>query len=199
MANQRNQSTQQRAGNGEDFTPMPPQESGSEVLDRAKQTANTLMDHAKTTAGEAYDRVADRTVSSIEEQKAGMSGGLRTFAGSVRNMGNELGQTGDNSPITKYSSQYAQTAANKLEQVADYFNNRDLRAIGRDVENYARRNPAVFVGAAFALGLVAARFLKSTPRGRSVIDHTFSTDVDHQLPKAEGTPLRSSSKPGNVI
>jgi hypothetical protein len=35
--------------------------------------------------------------------------------------------------------------------------------MARDLEGFARRNPALFFGAAFGLGLLAARFLKSTP------------------------------------
>jgi hypothetical protein len=33
-----------------------------------------------------------------------------------------------------------------------------------DVEDFARREPAVFIGGAIAIGLVAARFLKSSRR-----------------------------------
>ena len=36
-----------------------------------------------------------------------------------------------------------------------------------DAENWARRNPALVLGGAFALGLLASRFLKSGMGGRS--------------------------------
>jgi len=192
MANQRSESTQKGTGNGEDFTPMPQGEQG-DVMNRAKNTANTLLDHAKNTAGEAYDRVAEKAVSSVEQQKAGVTGGIRTLAQSVRRVGDELNQGGEKTPVTEYSARYAQTAAGKLEQVADYFNNRDLRTIGRDVESYARRNPAVFLGAAFGLGLLAARFFKSSPMP-SLTSQRFSADVDHQLPSADASPARKSTQ-----
>ena len=35
--------------------------------------------------------------------------------------------------------------------------------MARDAESYARRNPAVFLGSAFVLGILAARFFKSSP------------------------------------
>jgi hypothetical protein len=38
----------------------------------------------------------------------------------------------------------------------------DGRTIARDVENLARRQPALVFAGAFAIGLVAARFLKSS-------------------------------------
>ena len=189
MANQRNE-TQQRTGNGEDFTPMPQGEQG-DFMNRTKSTADNLLDHAKTTAGEAYDRVAEKTVSTIEDRKAGVTGGIRTLAQSVRRVGDDLGKTGEKTPVSEYSARYAKTAAGKLEQVADYFNNRDLRAIGRDVESFARRNPAIFLGAAFGLGLLAARFFKSSPTP-SLTSQTFSADVDHQLPEGDVQGTRRS-------
>ena len=39
---------------------------------------------------------------------------------------------------------------------------KDVQAIVRDVERYAREQPALFLGGAFVLGLLGARFLKST-------------------------------------
>jgi hypothetical protein len=35
----------------------------------------------------------------------------------------------------------------------------------RDAENYARREPLIFLGAAFAVGFIAARFLKASSPG----------------------------------
>jgi len=35
--------------------------------------------------------------------------------------------------------------------------------MARDLESFARRNPALFIGAAFGVGFLVARFLKSTP------------------------------------
>jgi len=34
----------------------------------------------------------------------------------------------------------------------------------RDARNLARRQPALFIGGSFAVGLLAARFVKSSPR-----------------------------------
>ena len=42
---------------------------------------------------------------------------------------------------------------------------RDLTELMDDVNRFARRQPALFVGAAFAAGALAARFLKSSPDG----------------------------------
>jgi hypothetical protein len=194
MANQINEQTPKDRANGRDFTPMPTSDMGDSgaVLDKAKETASTFLDQAKTTASEAYDTVAERATSSIEEHKAGVTGGLRSVAESVRKVGENLNQAGEKTPVADYSARYAQTAAGKLEQVAGYFDNRDLRAITRDVENYARRNPALFIGGAFVVGVLAARFLKSSPTP-SLTTGAFATDVDHQLPET-ATSSRGSGE-----
>jgi ElaB/YqjD/DUF883 family membrane-anchored ribosome-binding protein len=193
MANQINESAKQDRPNGRDLNTMPHSDTGNgvDVFGRAKETAQSFLDQAKSTAGEAYDKVAEKTVSTIEERKAGVTGGLRTVADSVRKVGSDLSQAKEKSPVTEYSGRYAQTAAGKLEQVAGYFENRDLRAITRDVESYARRNPAVFIGTAFAIGFLAARFLKSSPVP-SLATGQFATDVDHQLPET-GTASKQSA------
>ena len=67
------------------------------------------------------------------------------------------------SGLAEAAAKYTNTAAQKLEDVAGYFETRNVREMARDLEGFARRNPAVFLGAAFGLGFLAARFLKSTP------------------------------------
>jgi hypothetical protein len=58
----------------------------------------------------------------------------------------------------------AEKAANRVERWADYVQNTDSREMANRVENFARREPGLFLGGAFALGLLGARFLKSSRR-----------------------------------
>jgi hypothetical protein len=50
--------------------------------------------------------------------------------------------------------------------VANYFEQKDVRAMYHDVENFARRNPAVFIGSAVLAGFGIARFMKSSAERR---------------------------------
>jgi len=194
MANLTDQQKNDRA-NGKDKNVMPgaftDQGGAGGALDQAKDTANTLLSQAKTTAGDAYNTVAEKATTTIEEKKAGFTGSLTSVADSIRQVGDNLGNTADQNSVTQYSSQYARTAADKLESAARYFEARDLRAIARDAEDYARRNPAVFIGTAFALGVLAARFFKSSPTpsiGQGAIT------PDHQL-AAGAMAAGSESRP----
>jgi hypothetical protein len=59
----------------------------------------------------------------------------------------------------------ADSLGRQIDKAADYLRDSDGRTIARDIESLARRQPALVFAGAFALGLVAARFLKSSEPG----------------------------------
>ena len=135
---------------------------GTSSTGAATATARTLVDQAKETAGQAYDAVTDKAATKLNEQKSTLSDGLSTVAESVRQVGENLGSSRTDSGLAEAAAKYTNTAAQKLEDVAGYFETRNVREMARDLEGFARRNPAMFLGAAFGLGFLAARFLKSS-------------------------------------
>ena len=110
----------------------------SGMVDRARQTAAAQLTTQKTRAAEALGSVA---------------AALRQSSQPLR----------ENNQLTL--GDYAGKAADQLEQFSTRFRERDLTELMDDVNRFARRQPALFVGAAFAVGALAARFLKSSPGG----------------------------------
>ena len=53
-----------------------------------------------------------------------------------------------------------------MEDFSSYLRDHDMNDVVRDAESYARREPLVFLGAAFAAGFIAARFLKASSPNR---------------------------------
>jgi hypothetical protein len=130
------------------------------------QTGHGLVDQMRSSASDTFKTVKSNTTAKLEEQKSTLSTGLMTVADNIRQLGSNLSGAQANDPLTRIAADYSETAAQKLRSAADYFNSHDVETMYRDVEGLTRRNPAVFVGGAFALGFLAARFLKSTsPRG----------------------------------
>lgn len=123
--------------------------------------AKSLYDQAKETAGQAYEVAAEKATTKLEEQKTTLSTGLASVADSVRKVSENLNGPGAKDGISKYTAEYTDMAAQKIESVAKYFEQKDVREMYSDLEGFARKNPAVFIGGAFTLGLLAARFLKS--------------------------------------
>ncbi len=113
--------------------------------------------------GGIYSALTNRAATLAKDQKSELTAGINDAAGAVRRIGEVISNGEAENAIYEYASKYAETAARKLEDSARYFEDADLRTIASDVESFARQNPALFLGGAFAAGLLAARFLKSTP------------------------------------
>jgi hypothetical protein len=140
--------------------------SGGLNVDSAKETAKGLIDQAKSTAGQAYGVAAEKATTKIEEKKTDLASGLTTVADTIRQVSSTLKETDEQTGITDTAAKYSDSLAQQVEQISKYFERNDVRAMIGDVEDFARRNPAVFIGGAFALGLLAARFLKSSNPGQ---------------------------------
>lgn len=121
-------------------------------LDQAKDRAQQLM----TTAQE---RVADTVQSRLDAQRYRAADSLTTVATALRNTSQQFPAGGDG------MARYINQAADRVEDMAHYLHDRELGEIVDQVEDFARRQPAAFLGGAFALGVLGARFLKSSQRG----------------------------------
>jgi hypothetical protein len=141
--------------------------SGAQTTDKLGDVLGSMPDtkeilkQAKETAGQAYEKVSEQASSQIVTQKETLARGLSSVADGIKQMGASIRGTEDQTPIAGLTARYGDSLAQQVEQVANYLERKDLRELVRDVEIFARRNPAVFIGGAFALGIAAARFLKS--------------------------------------
>jgi hypothetical protein len=122
------------------------QEQATEVKEQVQQQAIAVK-----------DQITAQATDKVEAQKTAASESLSTVAQAFRQTGQQLGD-GDQAGLARYIDR----AADQVEQFASYLGDRDMRGIARDAEAFARREPALFLGGAFAVGLLAARFLKST-------------------------------------
>ena len=103
----------------------------------------------------------DTTYRSIDDQKTRASDTLGDLAGAVRGMTQPLREGGQ-----PQIADYVNKAADGIERWASQLRQRDLEDAMRAVEQFARRQPAMFLGIAFGAGLIAARFLKSSQDSR---------------------------------
>ena len=98
-------------------------------------------------------------------------------ASAIRETGKQLKGVG---PLADVAGQ----AADGVDKVAQFFEGKQVGDVFRDVERFARREPAIFIGAAFAVGLIGGRFLKTSARSRD--EH----DID-----IAGVPTQRMSQP----
>lgn len=128
-----------------------------QAKDAAKQAAEQVQQKAQEVAGQAQEQ-AKSAVATRKEQAVSQLGSV---AQAFRTTSNELrGQ--DNAMI----AQYAEKAADQVERISGYLQERDVDQLMNEAENFARRQPELFLGGAFILGLLVGRFIKSSGERR---------------------------------
>src|SRR5829696_5247772 len=108
------------------------------------------------------DKVRDGATSQLSTQKDRATDGIGSVAQAVRQSTQHLR---DNQHDT--IAQYVEQAANQLERFSTRLKEKDVSELLRDAQQLAKRRPAVFIGSAFAIGLLGARFLKSSRERQS--------------------------------
>ena len=138
------------------------QNTASVNTDRQQSSAQSIKGQANTIAGQAKEKA----VGVLDEQKSKVTDGLSSVAESLRQVGENLrgdgGAAEGQNAIAQTTARYGETLAEKIEDFSGYLENATLKDLTRDVEQFARRQPALFVGGAFLVGVMAARFLKTS-------------------------------------
>ncbi len=109
------------------------------------------------------DRVRRQVSYEMNTQKNLVTDALDSLADTVRRVGEPLHEA----PYSALGG-YTEDAAKRIERLAADLRRRDVRQLAREVGEFARRSPAVFVGAGLAAGLLAGRVLKSSRPGEDL-------------------------------
>jgi hypothetical protein len=109
------------------------QHLAGDVAGGAKKSAESKVVAGKDFAAEQLGTVADALRKTSKELRASDSG----------------------------ATDYVDMAASSVEKISNYLQTRTLSQLIGDVEGYARREPAMFLGGAFLAGVLGGRFLKS--------------------------------------
>jgi len=152
----------------------------SSFVETAKETAGHL-------ATEAKEQVTSRATSQLDSKKEKAADGLSSVANALRSTQGDLEEV----PLV---GDYAKRAADSVDQLSNYIQTRTLGQLVGDVEGFAKREPALFFGGAFALGMLAGRFLKSSPPKQ---DYTGNEGADMSR-SFQGTSTPSLSSYGTT-
>lgn len=156
------QQTDNAAGKTENQSGAQQKNDSREANDNKSENNQTGGQTIKQTGTEILGQVKERANGVLDEQKTNITSGLASVADSLRQVGDNLRSADEQNAVGKFTAQYGDEIARRIEDISDYIENADLKDIARDVERLARRQPALFIGGAFALGLLTARFLKSS-------------------------------------
>ncbi|CBS90087.1 hypothetical protein [Azospirillum lipoferum] len=146
---------QSTAGSSSTTANTPPGGRGS--VDDIKKSVNHAADDAMETGHETLGQAQGRIRSLLEQQTGRAADQLGGVANALHKAAEQLNQ--ENGGVV---ADYAVQAADRVERVADMLRDATVDDIVGEVEGFARRQPEVFIGAAFAVGFLAARFIKSS-------------------------------------
>jgi hypothetical protein len=125
----------------------------SAVSDAAQQAAERTRAQASRTAGE----VQEHAKAFLSEQKEAAA---EHIDGVVKVLHDAVDQLRQRSPGAV--TDYAERAVGGLDSVAHALREQDMRALVGQVEDFARRQPVLFLAGSVAVGFALARFLKSS-------------------------------------
>jgi ElaB/YqjD/DUF883 family membrane-anchored ribosome-binding protein len=161
---------------------MASSDTGSQSQETGGQQSSAV-EQAKSEAGRLTQAARSRTMSYLEERKSSLADNVGGMASAVRGAAEQFDEHG-NAAV----ADYIQRAADGLERLSDTLRNRDLSSLMGDAEEFARRQPAVFIGAGVAVGFVLARFLKSSSERREAERYGYRGGYDY----ARGSGAESS-------
>lgn len=145
-----------------------PQSAGSGgAIGATSGSSSNAQESVGAVTSEAIGQAKEKAGSVLEEQKTNLAAGITGVADSIRQVGEKLGGANEDSQVAALAGKYGETLAGQVEKFSSYIEDKEIRELIRDVEQFARRNPVLFVSGAFALGVVAARFLKSSSRNQT--------------------------------
>ncbi len=110
---------------------------------------------ATASVGHLAERAADVGIQKADRGREMAAEGIDKLAQSVRRLSTDM--EADQPQIAGA----AVTAADQAEKVAQYLRETDVRQIIGNVEETARRQPLIFLGGAFLLGMAVSRFVKA--------------------------------------
>jgi uncharacterized protein YjbJ (UPF0337 family) len=142
-------------------------EVASSAAETLKAQAEEVADQAREIASDAGEKVR----AAVANQKSAGAEYLSSIGNSMRRASFEFdGQL-------PQAGQYIRSAAEQVERLSEAVRNRELSQLVSDVQDFARKQPVAFFGAAALAGFAVVRFLKSAPESRGNVT-TFSPGSD---------------------
>ncbi|HEY8259338.1 MAG TPA: hypothetical protein VIG08_16895 [Gemmatimonadales bacterium] len=149
-------------------TVHPYQDASSDAVGLGEMAGNPPASDARAQLAEVKDRVVEHARTSIRQARDSAASSLtdsrRQAADQIAGVASALKRTSEHlrsdnrgsiASLTESLSQHA-------DQASSYIRDSNLAKMRQDAEQLARRRPGAVLGATFAVGLLLARFLRSS-------------------------------------
>jgi hypothetical protein len=132
------------------------QEKVASVAAEARDRGEHLVDEGKEKARELGEQAVEVARTRGDEQRVRVAEGVRTFAYALRRGADDL-------PADRREyERFIDDVADRVDSVSRYIEERDVDSLTREARRFARDHTPLFLTGAFGLGMLGARFIKSS-------------------------------------
>jgi hypothetical protein len=132
-------------------------DKAKDATTQAQQKVSETATAAKEQAKRTVTQVGEQAKTTVDSRMSDVAQELGSVADVVRQTSQEVG--GDNGQTV---ARYGERIAEQIEGMSSYLDEHGIEDVLNDVQDFARRQPAIFLGGAFMLGIVIGRFLRSS-------------------------------------
>lgn len=159
--------------------------AGSEVKTgngEARQTMHEAAEYSRTAARRITTELKAQSRSIIKEQRDRITGSLDILAEAIKDAGEKLREQRSRS-----LADATDAGAKTIEDVSGFIKENNPGKIVEQVESFARRQPALFIGAALAAGIILGQLISSPgkPRGSVRVLGQGGDSIEHEPARDE--------------
>lgn len=146
-------------GEPADSSRMDSGQAAQGMRERASEVRRDVLDRAV----EKKDELKQRATGALDERRTSAAHRVNAISRALTGAAESLRDNGE-----PQLSDWVRQAATQVERVVDYLEGKPVDGMVTDLEDMARRHPALFMGGTYAAGLALGRFLRaSSPQPRS--------------------------------
>ncbi len=166
-----------------------------DVAASAKTAAKDVADTATSTAKDLASQATDKAKAVASDHKATAADALSDVADALETSSESL-RDNDHDAFARYAGQ----AAEQVSQFQASIRDKSVGQLMDEAERFARREPGLFVGGAFLLGIAGARFLKASAgeASQSGASASSGTSTGGSTPGGGSTSSGGSELPQKV-
>lgn len=164
MSNAYSSSTNQSGAEGGGVTTDAANQVAAQLAELLRNNPDALRDvlaQAGQSTGSAAGQVHQHPLSRFDKQKENLVKGLGSLVEEVRQMNRNLRRS-EQSGLVPLAAQYGDAGADRVEQLSKFLSGKNVSELVAEAASFAQRNATYLVPGAFLLGLMGARFLKSS-------------------------------------
>ena len=148
---------------------------------------------AQEKASELREQGSARLRDQLDERSTKVGSQVRSLATALRRSGNDLSNEGNGN-----ASQLTTQAADRIERVGSYLEQKSGDELMRDVERLARRRPWLLAGLGMLAGVAAARFVKASSEQRNGENRESDWPTGSGATSSSGSPAHRQAELPNA-